>query len=447
MKIKKALISVSDKTDLYPLAEFLIKAGVEIISTGGTQSMLKACGIPTTSVESLTGNPEAFGGRMKSISFQIASGLLYRRGHESDELEATQYRIPKIDLVICNLYPFEEKTKMNSTLPDLIEEIDIGGPLMIRAAAKNFESVAVLTHPSQYQDFMDNFKDCSTTLSFRQKFAVKAFDLIAHYDVCIAEELGKRINLERDYKFLSLKKMQELRYGENPHQKSSVYKWVNAKSEGFSSMKIWQGKELSYNNFLDADGAWKLISEMNEAFSDLTVAAVIKHGNPCGLSVGENLLTTLTKAWKGDEVSSFGGIVALSSKVTPAIAEFFQDKFVEIVMAPDFSEGALEIFSRKKNVRLIQMNQKPTQDQEVTMRSVHGGVLWQEEDEAYEKWDECRLMTQEKFGEDKKDLVTFGIIACKYLKSNGIALVGQDKNYLNLVGAGMGLIALILFHS
>jgi phosphoribosylaminoimidazolecarboxamide formyltransferase/IMP cyclohydrolase len=439
LPIKSALISVTDKTNLIPLAQALTEKGVKLISTGGTAKALAAAGFPVTAVEEITKNPEAFGGRMKSISFQIGSGLLYRRGHAQDEVEASKLGIPRIDLVVCNLYPFEQYAGKNEVEDKLVEEIDIGGPLMIRAGAKNYHSVSVLTDPSQYQRFMDHLSNhFGTTIEFRRTLASEAFDRIARYDIAIAEELGGRFQEGRKDKFIALSKVQDLRYGENPHQKATWFKWHNALTPGLGEVKIIQGKELSYNNLLDADAAWKAMSDVHSVFNQGFTATLVKHGNPCGLSHGENSLETLDSAWKGDEVSSFGGIVATNSEVTLDMAKFFDERFIEILMAPAFTAEAIAHFLKKKNVRLLELPLRPRLNKEKTLRSFNGGVLYQDEDEALANFSNFQTKTKKPFSESQKNLVNFGIIACKHLKSNGIALVGEKNGAISLIGAGMG---------
>lgn len=437
--VKNALLSVTDKTGLIPLAQMLIDQGARLISTGGTAKALIAAGFPVTSVEEITGNPEAFGGRMKSISFQIASGLLYRRGHAQDEMEANQYNIPKIDLVVCNLYAFENYVGTNADEGTLVEEIDIGGPLMIRAAAKNYHSVSVLTDPSQYENFIQSMKEHkATTIEQRRTLASQAFDRIAKYDIAIAEELGNRFQPERKEMFFAFTKVQDMRYGENPHQKASWLKWNNAKTPGLGEAKIIQGKELSYNNILDADAAWKALGDVHGVFNTGFTATIIKHGNPCGLSNGNSGLATLTEAWKGDDVSAFGGIVALSFPVTLEIAQFFEERFIEILMAPKFDDEAKNYFMKKKNVRLLELSLRPRLSQEKVIRSFHGGILMQEEDEILGEVSDYTCKTKNTFSDSQKTLVNFGVLACKHLKSNGIALVGENNGIMSLIGAGMG---------
>lgn len=436
--IKTALLSVTDKTQLIPLAQALTDQGVRLISTGGTAKTLMAAGLPVTPVEEITGNPEAFGGRMKSISFQIASGLLFRRGNPQDEMEAAELQIPKIDLVVCNLYPFENYTGKNHPEQTLVEEIDIGGPLMIRAGAKNYHSVTVLSDPSQYQSFLAHFAaNKGTTQDLRRKLASEAFDRIARYDIAIAEELAP-FNESRAEKFVALTDGQVLRYGENPHQKATWYKWNNSTNTTLGNARVLQGKELSYNNLLDADAAWKSMSDVHSLSPKSFTAVVVKHGNPCGLAQGQDAHVTLTEAWKGDEVSSFGGIVAVSFVVTEEHAKFFDERFIEIIMAPTFTAEARAHFAKKKNLRLLELEVRPRECQEVTMRSLSGGVLIQDEDEKLGNFGAYTNKTTQTFSSDQESLINFGVQACKHLKSNGIALVGQMNGTTTLVGAGMG---------
>lgn len=432
LPIKRALISVSDKTDIEKIAKFLFEYKVELISTGGTKKYLEDLGLPVTSVESLTGNPEAFGGRMKSISFQISSGLLFRRNHEQDQKESMALNIKPIDLVICNLYPFEKYTNQDVAEDVLIENIDIGGPLMLRAAAKNYESVTVLSGSHEYMNFMAHYMEnkAQTNFEFRRQQAVKAFNRIAEYDQAIASELTKKFLPEMN---------QTLRYGENPHQTASLRLIHNTDSKiTLAQAQFIQGKELSYNNWMDADSAWRVMSDMAHAHQDLSVTAVIKHANPCGLAVAMNSFDSLIDAWNGDNISAFGGIIACSYKVEAKHAEFLTQNFIEVLIAPDFSPEALEIFTKKKNVRLLKTPRREYQQKETMMRSISGGLLIQEEDERSLKTEDSKTVTQIPFSKYHQDLVDFGVIACKHLKSNGIALVAKTANGFSLVGTGMG---------
>jgi phosphoribosylaminoimidazolecarboxamide formyltransferase/IMP cyclohydrolase len=441
-KISRALISVTDKTNLDSLVKVLHQSNVEIISTGGTKKFIEELGIPVTSIEKVTGNPEAFGGRMKSISFPVTSALLFRRHHDHDLLEARELNIDPIDLVVCNLYPFEKYKNINADEDTLIENIDIGGPLMLRAAAKNYESVTVLSDVSDYDGFLTNFSG-STTFEERRALAVKTFYRIAKYDLMIAEELTLRFADAppiEEKSWLAIEAKQSLRYGENPHQSAQLFKLNNTQTKvSLVNAEIIQGKELSYNNWVDADAAWRVMSDVALVSKDKAVAAVIKHANPCGLAVAANLFSALEEAWNGDSVSSFGGVLAFSQTVEENIAKFLSDRFIEVVIAPDYSPEALKAFSKKKNVRLLKIPNRLKEESEFIVKSISGGLLIQNEDESYGKSEELKLVTQKQMPPAAMELVDFGILACKHLKSNGIALVCKTSNgNLTLAGTGMG---------
>lgn len=430
--IKRALISVSDKTGIDKIAKFLFEYKVELISTGGTKKYLEELGLPVTSVESLTGNPEAFGGRMKSISFQISSGLLFRRYHEQDQKESKDLNIKPIDLVICNLYPFEKYMNQNSPEDVLIENIDIGGPLMLRAAAKNYESVTVLSGANEYINFMTHVMEnkANTSFEFRRNQAIKTFVRVAEYDQAIAQELTKNYMPEMN---------QTLRYGENPHQSASLMIKNNTDSQiTLARAEFIQGKELSYNNWMDADSAWRVMSDVAHASPNKFITAVIKHANPCGLAATTDSFDSLLEAWNGDNISAFGGIIACSYIVEARHAEFLTQNFIEVLIAPEFSPEALELFTKKKNVRLLKTPIREYKQKETMMRSISGGILIQDEDERSAKTEEAKLVTQKTFTPNHQELVDFGVLACKHLKSNGIALVAKTDKGFSLVGTGMG---------
>jgi phosphoribosylaminoimidazolecarboxamide formyltransferase/IMP cyclohydrolase len=432
-KIQTALISVSDKTNLEPLARALHHKGVKLISTGGTGKMLTTWGIPFQEISEFTGHPEAFQGRMKTISFAFASALLFRRGNPQDELEAAQLKISPVDLVVCNLYPFEAVAAQNAAEDVLVENIDIGGPLMVRAAAKNFAAVTVLADPSSYEAFLGEFAaNGETTLAFRRSMAMKAFTRIAEYDVAIVEKLHP----ESETRFLKFTQSETLRYGENPHQSARVYAWKNAEGTTLKDAKILQGKELSYNNMLDADAAWKAASDVHHLNTHAVAGVVVKHGNPCGLVLAPDTFIALERAWAGDPVSAFGGIIALTSTVDEKTALFFQDKFIEILMAPGFTPEAKTVLAQKKNVRVMELPVLPLAKNEMTLRSFSGGVLMQEEDEKLNR--ELRAVTKAQFSKADEALALFGVVAAKHLKSNAIALVQTRGEVLELAGAGMG---------
>lgn len=440
LKIKRALLSVSNKEGIVSLAKFLQDNAVEIISTGGTKKKLEEAGITVTNIESVTGNPEAFGGRMKTISFPIASSLLFRRGHADDEKQAQELGIEPIDMVVCNLYPFAEARRKGASEAELIEEIDIGGPTMVRASAKNFAGVAIVTQPEQYAAVSEEMQknDGALSIETRKRLAAQAFQMTAVYDGMIAEELGARF-LDQKTKFLSLTDGRSLRYGENPHQEAVFYREPAAPAPYIAAANILQGKALSYNNLIDADAAHRVVSDAFHAVGDSNKFAVcvVKHLNPCGLAVADNCLQALELAWAGDPVSAFGGILSFSGEITMGAAEWLKDKFIEILIAPSIHEEALAILAKKKNLRILLAPVRDEKTGEIMLRSVSGGVLAQNEDEGCSE--EIKTVTKAKLASDEPAFLRFGTIAAKHLKSNAIALVQKtDMGDYQLVGAGMG---------
>lgn len=436
MMPKRALISVSDKANLDNLAPFLAKHNIEVISTGGTAEYLKKLGLNVTSIQSVTGNPEAFGGRMKSISFQVSSALLFRRDHETDLKEAKELNITPIDLVICNLYPFKSvAAKANATTEELIENIDIGGPGMIRAAAKNMQWVSVVTDPSDYKSLADALDNGGTDVSFRRNLALKAFSMTAQYDLAISVKLSQQF--ETEFPEALSHETKPLRYGENPHQKAKLFVFNNQTgTQSLAEAPILQGKEISYNNYLDADQAFKCVSELSHAFPGLQHTVIVKHGIPCGVASSNNQLMTLKRAWECDSTSAFGGIIAFSQKVTAESAEWLSQNFIEVVIAPDYSPEALEAFSKKKNVRLVKVPMKKENSKEWMLRTINGGILWQEEDEKNSM--EFKFMTEKKFDETKTNVSKFGLIVNKYLKSNCLMLADYRDGVYAILASGVG---------
>jgi phosphoribosylaminoimidazolecarboxamide formyltransferase/IMP cyclohydrolase len=427
--IQRALLSVSDKEGIIPLAKFLESKNIEIVSTGGTAKLLESEGIRITPITEITGNPEAFGGRMKSISFQVGSGLLFRRNNKQDVDDLNQLGIKPIDLVVCNLYPFAEVLSRGGEEEELIENIDIGGPTMIRAAAKNFESVTCLTRPSQYSEFMKNFENLK--LGDRRSFSAAAFEMTAEYDSMISDYMS-------DTRTIKLKNLKELRYGENPHQSATLGLISNLEGHsGIANAPILQGKALSYNNLLDADASWKCNSDAWMAMGKKDFAVtVVKHANPCGVAVAKTNLEALEQAWASDPISAFGSIITFSHEVDEKCANWLSNKFIEIVIAPSFSEDAKEIFAKKKNLRLLECSAREEKTGEQVYRSIAGGILIQDEDELIEN--EFQDVTKVTFDATKKELTRFGLAVGKYLKSNAITLVGMKGKSFVLAGAGMG---------
>ena len=437
--IKRALISVSDKTGIVSLCKFLKKKDVEIISTGGTAKILSENGILYTPIESVTGNPEAFGGRMKTISFQVGSALLYRRDHETDQTEAKTLNISAIDLVVCNLYPFEKTAKENRPLEELIENIDIGGPTMVRAAAKNYAHVACVVSPTDYSSLEEEIETSgAVSYATREKLALKTFSVIAAYDLSIAIELTKKLAA---HEFKSDNSGSALRYGENPHQAATLLKINNTDSElTLAQAKFIQGKELSYNNLLDSDQAFKCASELNQLVtarkSKNAICVIVKHGVPCGVAEHEDSFKALELAWNADSVSAFGSIICVNSEITEKMAIFFKEHFVEVIIAPHYSEAALALLASKKNLRLLQVPLKKASASEWTLRSINGGLLCQDEDQGISK--EIRTVTEKQFPNELKPVTEFGLVVSKFLKSNCIGIFGIKDQGITVISSGVG---------
>jgi len=438
-RIKAALVSVFHKDGLDEIIKTLHGLGVELISTGGTQTFIESLGIPCTPVESLTSYPSILGGRVKTLHPKVFGGILSRRDNESDLAQLEEYAIPEIDLVIVDLYPFEDTVASGAPEQDIIEKIDIGGISLIRAAAKNFKDVIIVPSQAEYaplQQLLDEKKG-ESTLTDRKWFAGKAFAVSSHYDSAIFNYFSDEDETAR----VSLNNGEVLRYGENPQQKATFFKFNNSNSDiTLANAKVLQGKALSYNNMLDADAAWKSCSDAFHSVNHIegkVAVSVIKHLNPCGLAVSDDAMKALELAWAGDPVSAFGGIICFTDTVTAEIAEWFGKKFVEIIIATEFTPEALEVFAKKKNLRLLETPVKPELTGEKLYRSISGGFLLQDEDEGIET--DFKNVTKRQFDDSKMKLTAFGITACKHLKSNAIALVNEtpDGSFW-LTGAGMG---------
>lgn len=433
-QIKRALISVTDKTRVEDVAQCLVDKGVEIISSGGTRKYLEEKGFSIIDIQDVTGNPEAFGGRMKTLSFQVSSGILYRRNHDEDEKQLKELNIKSIDLIVVNLYEFEKTKAKTDQLDEWIEAIDIGGPTMLRAAAKNFNAVTVLPDPKFYHEFiLELTNNNETSLKFREKMAIETFNKMAKYDLAIARALSEKANdtVFESFKF-DVSNRKELRYGENPHQKAWV---IGDDVNSLAGAVSLQGKELSYNNYLDIHAALNACRELYKLSNQYSVT-VVKHGNPCGQAVSNSLLQSLAHAWSGDPVSAFGGIISFSHEVDFECAEFFEDKFVEVITAPSFSKDAQKVFAKKKNLRLLTLGMVSHETNEYIVKSIDGGMIIQTSDNEIESTGE--IPTKMKFSDSMNDLVSFGVATCKSLKSNAISLVSKSNDTMTLVGAGMG---------
>ena len=440
-KIKTALVSVYHKENLDKIILKLNDLNVKILSTGGTKSFIESLGVGVTSVESLTGYPSILGGRVKTLHPKIFGGILSRRDNQGDVSQLAEYNIPEIDLVIVDLYPFEDTVASGAEEQEIIEKIDIGGISLIRAAAKNFKDVVIVPSQKEYIPLLShlNEKNGEFSLSERKWFAGRAFAVSSHYDAAIFGYFngGNDESTER----ISLNNGSVLRYGENPHQKATFFKFKNSPQNiSLADARVIQGKALSYNNMLDADAAWKSASDAYHSVNHIqnkVAVSVIKHLNPCGLAVTGNILESLELAWEGDPISAFGGIICFTDTVTKEVAEWFGNKFVEIVVAPEFTAEALQVFSSKKNLRLLETPVKSEITGEKLYRSISGGMLVQDEDEGLDQ--QFETVTKKDFEASKINLAKFGITACKHLKSNSIAVVTENANgSFWLTGAGMG---------
>lgn len=410
--IKRALISVYNKQGLLELAQFLTGREVEIISTGGTYRYLVENNIKVTEVSEVTGFDEILDGRVKTLHPAIHAGILARRDNKAHMDTIKSKNILPIDMVVVNLYPFFDKVCDNISFDEKIEFIDIGGPTMIRAAAKNFKDVIVVTDVEDYSPIIEEIKSSGDVrYELRRKLAGKVFNLMSAYDGAISNFL-----LEEEYpEYLSLsyKKSEDLRYGENPHQSAAYY----TETVGKAPMKNFEqlsGKKLSYNNMRDMDMAWKAVNEF-----DQICCVAVKHNTPCGVAIGKDLHEAYVRAYECDPTSIFGGIIALNRKVDVKTAEEIVKIFVEIVIAPDFDGDAVEVLEQKKNLRIIKCEARPTNDYEIA--KLDGGILVQSADA--ELVDVMKVVTEKKPSKEEMDNLIFGMKVCKYVKSNAIVVV------------------------
>jgi phosphoribosylaminoimidazolecarboxamide formyltransferase/IMP cyclohydrolase len=445
--LRRALLSVSDKTGLVEFATELANTfGVELIATGGTRKALADAGLPVKDIADLTKFPEILDGRVKSLHPAIFAGLLAKRSKPGHLITLAEHGLPEIDLVVCNLYPFEETVaKPGVGEAEVVENIDIGGPCMVRAAAKNFEGVAVVVVPEFYDDFLLELKngDGETTLEYRKELAALAFERIAEYDAEIAAyflnslpeeesdepepEWSPQIDPPFDLK-------QTLRYGENPHQEAAFYVEPDLDRPCVATAEQLHGKELSYNNILDLDSALNLAREFAGP-----AAVVVKHNNPCGAATAKTLAEAFTAAWDGDPLSAFGGILAFNRPVDADTASAILDpkakRFVECVVAPDFEPHALDALKKwKENVRLLKTGPLTGFPEGLDYRRVDGGLLVQTRDANADKPDDWKVVTKRKPTEDERQALHFAWFACKHVKSNAIVLANGNS----IVGVGAG---------
>lgn len=422
--MQRALLSVSDKTGVVDLARGLSDLGVEILSTGGTAQALTKAGVPTLEVSEFTGSPEILGGRVKTLHPKIHGGLLYLREDDAQVAEAKAHGIRPIDLVVVNLYPFEQTiAREGVTLDAAIEQIDIGGPSMIRSAAKNYRSVTVVTDPSDYPLVLNDLASGSgsTSLALREKLAIKAFALTSSYDRAIAGFLNKEQETSSAFR-LELPLELRLRYGENPHQHAELY------GDFGDHFEKLQGKELSYNNLLDISAATSLISEFARP-----IVAILKHTNPCGVGTDPDLKVAWDKAFATDKQAPFGGIIICNRPLTIELARAISEIFSEVIIAPEFDAGARQLLSKKKNLRLMRLL-KPPPAEGRDMRSVIGGLLVQDSDSAASGELEHNVVTSRPPNKEEIEAMEFGWKIVKHVKSNAIVYTARDRT----LGIGAG---------
>ena len=428
----KALLSVFDKTGIEELGQRLTAAGYELISTGGTHRSLADAGVAVRQVSDVTGSPEILEGRVKTLHPVIHGGLLARRESPAHMAELAQHGIGAIDVVVVNLYPFVETVnRLGATLDDALENIDIGGPTMLRAAAKNFPSVAVVVDPADYEWVADALAGDGLDMQQRRNLAAKAFQHVAVYDAAVAEYLAADPAAEEEMPqqvTIGLTRVSSLRYGENPHQRGALYIPASGGAGGLAQARQLHGRELSFNNLMDADAAWRTVSDYAEPS-----VCVIKHANPCGLSSRDDVAQAYQLAYEGDPVSAFGGIVGFNRAVTAAAAEAMDPVFYEVVVAPAYDDDALEILRRKRNLRILAVEPAAGAGQ-YDLRPLSGGVLVQTPDTIEEDPQGWTTATDCAPTESELADLSFAWKAVKHIKSNAIAFV-KDRT---LMGMGAG---------
>ncbi|MEH1799096.1 MAG: bifunctional phosphoribosylaminoimidazolecarboxamide formyltransferase/IMP cyclohydrolase [Nostoc sp.] len=422
-----ALLSVSNKTGIIDLARSLVEEfDFDLISSGGTAQALKDAGLPVTKVADYTGSPEILGGRVKTLHPRIHGGILARRNTPQDITDLENNQIRPIDLVVVNLYPFEETiAKPGVTLLEAVEQIDIGGPAMLRASSKNFAHLAVLCDPAQYDEYLQELRQNNgqASLEFRQKAALKGFSHTASYDQAIASYLS-----EAQQYTLSGTQLQSLRYGENPHQPATWYQ-TGTTPTGWAAATKLQGKELSYNNLVDLEAARRIIAE----FTDTPAATIIKHTNPCGTALGSSISEAYQKAFNADSTSAFGGIVALNRPIDAATASELTKTFLECVVAPSYDAEAQEILAKKSNVRLLTLADLSSGSKD-TVKAIAGGFLVQASDDVIADTSQWQVVTERQPTDSELAELLFAWKVCKHVKSNAI-VVTSDRTTLG-VGAG-----------
>ncbi|MDD2568680.1 MAG: bifunctional phosphoribosylaminoimidazolecarboxamide formyltransferase/IMP cyclohydrolase [Clostridia bacterium] len=436
---KRALVSVSDKRGVVELARQLADLDFEIVSTGGTYKTIVDAGIPATYVTEITDFPEILGGRVKTLHPFVHGGILAMRTPEH-LAQLDKLGIAPIDLVVVNLYPFRATiAKPNVTLAEAIENIDIGGPTMVRAAAKNYKYVTIVVNPERYSEVVEKLKAGTLDESTRLSLALEAFNHTAEYDSYISAYLKNVVGTKELFPetvVLLGEKVQNLRYGENPHQKAAFYRAFGAKEPSVGTAAQLQGKELSFNNIVDLNAALELVRE----FSD-PAAVIVKHTNPCGTALGQNIYEAYTRAYDADSKSAYGGIVALNKEVDEKTAAKMAKTFLEAIIAPSFSSAALEILSTKANLRLLTVGEFTKAEDAVDVKRVNGGILLQTSDNAQVKREELQFVTEKRPTQAQIDELLFAMNVVKHVKSNAIVvskgrqIIGVGAGQMNRVGS------------
>ena len=433
VRIRRALLSVSDKRGIVEFARGLAGLGVELVSTGGTAAELRAAGLAVRPIEDFTGFPEIMGGRVKTLHPRLYAGLLALRDDPQHMVEADAHGIEFVDLVCVNLYPFERTAaRRGATQHEILENIDVGGPSMIRAAAKNFGFSAVVTRPESYDAILQELEDTDGRLSLgtRESLAAEAFSYTARYDTAIARWF---VELQEDFPPLLMaayEKVTDLAYGENPHQRAAYYAQVGTRMHVLSMVRQVAGRDLSFNNVLDLNAGRLLVSEF-----EVPACAIIKHNNPCGAAIGSTAPEAYERALACDPVSAFGGVVCLNRAVDGALARLISQQFCEVLFAPRFTDEALEVFAAKPNMRLLEDNERRRFDiAERDLKRVMGGLLVQDRDLDLEDRSEMEVVTERKPSEAEWGEMLFGWKVCKHVRSNAIVLSGG----LASIGIGAG---------
>jgi phosphoribosylaminoimidazolecarboxamide formyltransferase/IMP cyclohydrolase len=431
--VRRALISVSDKTGIVELAEGLAELGVEIVSTGGTARALGDAGVAVRAIEDFTGFPEMMDGRVKTLHPRLYAGLLAVRSDVSHLAAAAEHSIEPVDLVCVNLYPFEQTVaRGDASDAEVIENIDIGGPTMIRAAAKNHAYAAVLVDPADYAPVLSELRESGGRLAMatRERLAGKAYATTARYDAAISGWFAQRAKEDfppqRAYAY---EKAAELRYGENPHQRAAYYAQVGAPTHLLAGVKQLHGKELSFNNLLDLSSARELVEDFSEP-----ACAIVKHNNPCGCALGRDATAAYERAFACDAISAFGGVIALNRPVDLACAQAISAQFVEVLLAPSFEPEALELLAQKKNVRLLELSDWPEPAHGLEAKPVIGGLLVQDRDEVSETAEQMSVMGREQPSEAEWQDMRFAWQVCRHVRSNAIVIAREGAT----IGIGAG---------